>query len=245
MLDAKPLPLPIRIENHFLPDLGEVQNARLLFLNYPNNPTGATAPVDFMKRAAELAEDNQELTIAFDNAYSEMTFGEPSHSILEYSSQAVEFHSLSKMANATGYRVGFAVGEPNHINALVRIKEEMDSGAPLPFQRALAALLERYNGTTPPMELTIAKRIYAERKRKLADVIKKAGFQLFDSDATFYLWFRVGEDETEFTAHAIEAGVLVTPGSGFGGEGRGWIRLSATAPDDSIEQAGEILQRLG
>jgi len=244
MLDAVPRPIPLKPENNFLPNLDEVGDARLFYLNYPNNPTGATAPAEFMKQVGALAENNQNLTVAFDNAYCEMTFGAPSHSILEYTRQAVEFHSLSKMANATGFRIGFAVGEATRIAALIRAKEEMDSGAPLPFQRALQAALDRYDGASPPPELVEARRIYAARKRKLTAVLTSLEYEVFDSDATFYIWFKVGENELPFIERAVEQGLLLTPGSGFGDSGKGWARISTTAPEQSIDAAAEILTRI-
>jgi len=244
MLDAIPRPISLKVESKFLPDLNAVDGAKLFYLNYPNNPTGAVAPGEFLKEVADLIVSDPSLTVAFDNAYSEMTFGEPSHSLLEFTDQAVEFHSLSKMANATGYRIGFAVGEPKRIAALVRTKEEMDSGAPLPFQRALEALLDRYEGSTPPFSLIETRRIYASRKARLAAAIHSAGHYLFESDAAFYLWYKVGEDETSYIARAVEEGLLATPGSSFGESGRGWVRLSATTSDNSIEGAAKILEKL-
>jgi len=244
MLDAIARPVPLTVERNFLPDLNLAVGSRLFFLNYPNNPTGAVASTAFMKEVADLAESDQGMTVAFDNAYSEMTFGTPSHSILEFTNQAVEFHSLSKMANATGYRIGFAVGEPKRIAALIRVKEEMDSGAPIPFQRALEALLDRYDGINPPTSLIETKRIYAARKARLATAIRTAGHHLFESDAAFYLWYRVGDDETAYIARAVEEGLLATPGSSFGESGRGWVRLSATTANDTIEGAAKILERL-
>ncbi len=245
MLDAKQLRLPLQPENGFLPDLSPASEARLLFVNYPNNPTGASAPVSFLKELAQFADDHQELSVAYDMAYSEMTFGAPSRSLLEFSPNVVEFHSLSKMANATGYRIGFAIGEPNRISALVRVKEEMDSGAPLPFQRALQAVLERYDGMTPPPELIQNRAIYHSRKRRLEESIKSAGFQVFETDATFYVWFRVGDSEVPYINRLVENGLLLTPGSGFGECGVGWVRASVTVPDHDIDAAAEIINQVG
>ncbi len=245
MLDARPLRLPLDPANGFLPDISRAEEARLLFLNYPNNPTGATAPISFMKELAKFADDHPALSVAYDMAYSEMTFGTPSRSLLEFSPNVVEFHSLSKMANATGYRIGFAVGEPNRIAALVRVKEEMDSGAPLPFQRALQAVLERYDGPTPPAELIENRKIYHSRKQRLETAVKKAGFQVFETDATFYIWFRVGKSEVSYINKLVENGLLLAPGSGFGEGGIGWVRASVTKPDHDIEAAAEIISRAG
>jgi LL-diaminopimelate aminotransferase len=245
MLNAVPRVIELNSEDGFLPELDGLDEARLLFLNYPNNPTGASAPKPFLQRLGVLADSTPSLSLVYDMAYSEMSFGEPSHSILEFCSNAIEVHSLSKMANATGYRVGFVVGEPTRIAALVRVKEEMDSGTPLPFQRALQAVLERYYGAIPPPELTAFKSVYRRRKQLLAASIVRAGHKLFNSDATFYLWFRVGDDEIPFINRMIEEGVLLTPGSGFGQAGKGWARASITAPDEDIEAASQIFEKVG
>lgn len=246
VLDARPRPMTLDSEHGFLPDLtGGLAAARLLYINYPHNPTGAIAPLNFQRQVALLADEDPTLTIASDMAYSEMTFGDPSHSLLEFTSHAIEFHSLSKMANATGYRVGFAVGSAERIAALVRIKEEMDSGAPLPFQRALQALLESYDGSRPPAEVQQSRVIYADRRQRLGAAIRKAGHRLFESNATFYLWFKVGEDELPYISRLVEEGVLLTPGSGFGETGRGWVRASVTAAGEDVDAAAAVIERLG
>ncbi len=228
----------------FLPDLDQVSGVKLLFLNYPNNPTGATAPDEFLKELANLAESDPALTVAYDMAYSEMCFDRPARSLLEFTPRVVEFHSLSKMANATGYRVGFAVGDPARIAALVRAKEEVDSGPPLPFQRALAALLDSYEGPNPPPEMIETRQVYQRRKRHLTEAIASLGCDVFRSNATFYVWFRVGSDEMPFITEALAQGVILTPGSGFGAGGKGWVRASVTAPDEVIESAAQALRSM-
>jgi len=245
MLDAKPQKLPLDPKKGFLPDLKLAEGARLLFVNYPNNPTGATAPDSFLRELADFADNNPESSVAYDMAYSEMTFRDPSRSLLELTPNAVEFHSLSKMANATGYRIGFAVGEPDRIAALVRVKEEMDSGAPLPFQRALQTVLDHYEGSTPPAELMANRTIYRARKKRLESAIKDAGFQVFETEATFYIWFRVGDSEVPYINRLVENGVLLTPGSGFGNGGIGWVRASVTVPDQDVDAAAEIISHIG
>jgi len=245
MLDAIPKRLPLFAENGFLPKLDKIEGVKLLFVNYPNNPTGASATESFLQELAVFADNFPSSSVAYDMAYSEMTFGAPSRSLLEFTPNAVEFHSLSKMANATGYRIGFAIGEPNRIAALVRVKEEMDSGAPLPFQRALQAVLESYDGTVPPPELSANRQRYHKRKQRLESSIKKAGFQLFQTDATFYIWFKVGANELSYTNKLVENHLLLTPGSGFGEGGIGWVRASVTAPDEDIDAAAEIIERIG
>lgn len=236
--------LELKPERAFLPDLNEISDVKLLYLNYPHNPTGAIAPESFMRELAYLIEAKPEMTLAYDMAYSELCYDLPAHSMLEYTTKVVEFHSLSKMANATGYRIGFAIGDPERISALIRAKEEMDSGVPYPFQRALLELLNRYNGKTPPPEILASKAIYRKRKDKLARALENLGFTVFRSPATFYVWFKAGDDELEFVDRALESGVLFTPGSGFGRYGKGWVRASVTAPDEVIDGAIDVIKTI-
>ena len=233
--------LPLDPARGFLPNLNQAPGARLVYLGYPNNPTGAVAPDSFLLDVAELAEAHPELTVAYDMAYGEVRFDRPSRSLLEFTNRAVEFHSLSKMANATGYRVGFAAGDPDRIASLVRVKEEVDSGTPLPFQYALAAVLDSYQGTQPPAEIRKSLETFHYRKQRLTWALEHIGLEVFRSPATFYVWFRAGDDETEFVNRALEAGIMFTPGSAFGGQGRGWVRASVTAPDETIDQVAQII----
>ncbi|MBM3327173.1 MAG: aminotransferase class I/II-fold pyridoxal phosphate-dependent enzyme [Calditrichaeota bacterium] len=243
-VDGAPVKIPLSVQNAFLPLLSDIPSARLLYLNYPNNPTGATANKDFLSNLALLIDDNPEMVAAYDMAYSEMTFRTPALSLLQFTDRCIEFHSLSKMANATGYRVGFAVGDIDLIDALARVKEEIDSGAPLPFQMALKTALDRYEGAAPPPEFTALKEIYFRRKNALTKALADAGYDVFDAAATFYIWFKVGEDEMPFISAALNKGLLLTPGRGFGSGGKGWARASITAPDEVIEQSMEIIRTL-
>jgi len=244
LLDAKLRTLKLNAENGFLPNLEEARGAKLVYLNYPNNPTGAVASDEFMKSAADLADSDPSNTIVYDLAYSEMCFEYQVSSLLELTPNVIEFHSLSKIANATGYRVGFAIGEPRRISALRRIKEEMDSGVPYPFQRALQATLEAYDGATPPKEILNSIRIYERRRNKIIQAIESYRADVFRTPATFYIWFKVGSDEMEFINLALDKGLLLTPGRGFGEEGRGWVRASITASDEVVDHAIEIIRSL-
>jgi LL-diaminopimelate aminotransferase len=245
-VDGKCLTLPLTAENNFLPDLSSISNSniKLLYLNYPNNPTGAEAPETFLKELGKFVDKNPELTLAYDMAYSEMYFGYPPHSILEFTPNAIEFHSLSKMASATGYRIGFAVGEPSLIAAFIKVKEEIDSGAPYPFQKALSAMLDAYEGIIAPEQLIAYRSIYQARKSSLIASLEKQGISVYHSNATFYLWFFIGGDEMPFINKALQEGLLLTPGSGFGKSGKGWVRASVTAPDVDIEAAANIIAKL-
>jgi LL-diaminopimelate aminotransferase len=236
--------LVLEPENSYLPDIKDLSGAKLVYLNYPNNPTGAVATDNFLQSLADLAKAEPEMTIAYDMAYSEVTFGQPARSILEFTQSAVEFHSLSKMANATGYRVGFAVGDPARIQAMIRMKEETDSGVSLVFQRALAATLDSYKNGTPPPEISSFMDIYRNRKKQLISVLEDRKIEVFDSEATFYVWFRPGGSETEFVEKAIASGVLLTPGTGFGSSCGGWVRASVTCPDEPFEKALDILKSI-
>ncbi len=148
------------------------------------------------------------------------------------------------MANATGYRIGFAVGDPDRIAALTKAKEEMDSGPPLPCQRALAALLDSYDGVTPPLDILKSRQNYQNRKQRLTVAMNQLDLSVFESSATFYVWARVGEDEMTFINQALGHGIILTPGSAFGSNGKGWIRASVTEPDDIIDSAVQILTKM-
>ncbi|MFC2150332.1 aminotransferase class I/II-fold pyridoxal phosphate-dependent enzyme [Calditrichota bacterium] len=243
-VDGRLMKIPLNVENGFLPALENMDEVRLLFLNYPNNPTGAMATDEFMLQLGKMVDANKNMTLAYDMAYSEVWFDRAPRSILEFTSNAVEVFSLSKMANATGYRIGFVVGEPERISAIRRVKEEVDSGAPLPFQMALKAMLDSYQQNNPPTTIKGNLAIIRERKQKIESALKNAGYRVFDSPATFYVWFETSGDETKFVARALHKGVLLTPGSGFGEGGKGWARASVTASEESIDAAAEILASL-
>ncbi len=244
MVEGQERTIRLTSENGFLLNLNDAVGVKLLYLNYPNNPTGATATEPFMIELADLADSEQSMTVAYDMAYSEVAYDKPIRSMLEFTPNVVEFHSMSKMANATGYRVGFAAGDPDRINALIRAKQEMDSGVPLPFQRGLQALLDSYDGVNPPEEVVASRNIVRKRRERVIETLEQTGFEVFRSDATFYIWFRVGNDELPFITRAAGNGLLLTPGSGFGSGGRGWARISVTAPDEIIGQAVELLTKL-
>ena len=244
LVDGKQVLLKLDPEHGFLPDIKNIENIKLLYLNYPNNPTGAEAPDDFLMELGKLADANPAMTLVYDMAYSEMCFDHPASSILEFTPNAIELHSLSKMACTTGYRVGFAVGNPDRIAALVRIKEEIDSGAPLPFQLALQAMLNAYRGDVPPQDILYYREVFSRRRKLIIEALEKMGFDVFNSQATFYVWFKVDDDEMPFISRTLEKGVLFTPGSGFGPGGRGWVRASVTVPDDVIAAVVSVIEDL-
>ncbi len=246
---GQPRTFHLRAESGFLPDLDEVASlmddrTRLLFLNYPNNPTGATADAAFWRRAADLCA-SRGVTLVNDAAYLEMSLDGRAQPCLLATADArrervVELHSLSKMFNMTGWRIAFAVGHPELIEALGRVKDTMDSGVFTAIQRtaafALGADFERLlAGVAAP---------YAARREKLVATLGAAGYEIFPAKATFYVWFRIptGEEAAAFCQRALaEIGVVITPGTGFGSGGEGWFRLSLTASESDLEEGARRL----
>lgn len=243
--NALAVPVPLNADRDFLPDLQQIDNIRLLFLNYPNNPTGAVAPEAFYRETAQFAEEYPETLIAWDAAYCELSFaGFRPPSLLQFTRRAVELHSLSKMMNCTGYRIGFAVGDPEVLDALVRVKTQVDSGAPVFIQRAMAESLERYNGVNPPIEAAQSHSEYGRRKAMLENGLAEIEGvkQVYASPATFFVWAEVDND-TAFVDMALEKGVILTPGRGFGQQGKGFVRATVTRPGEQIEEALQRLRR--
>ena len=239
---GEPYFITLTEETGFLPDLDSIpqrviQKAKILWLNYPNNPTGAVAGLDFFERAVHFAKKN-DLAICHDAPYTEVAFdGYHPHSFMEVPGAkdvAVEFHSLSKTYNMTGWRIGMAVGNPKMIDALFRFKSNLDSGIPQAIQFAAIA------GLTGSQE-SIAERniIYQRRRDRLVQALNEIGIKPFVPKATFYIWARVPEGYTSvgLTTELLEkANVAVTPGTGYGKAGEGYIRLSVTLPDSRLEE---------
>ncbi|MDP8205776.1 MAG: aminotransferase class I/II-fold pyridoxal phosphate-dependent enzyme [Candidatus Electryonea clarkiae] len=232
-------PLILDSNSGFLPNLKDAIGTKILFLNYPNNPTGAIAPESFYEETAYFAESHPETLVAWDAAYSELTFdGIKTPSILQFTQKAVEIHSLSKMMNCTGFRIGFAAGNAAALDALVRVKTQVDSGAPVFIQRAMANALGHYEGKIPPPECRISHSEYGKRKDLLEKGLQqvKGIERVYSSPATFFVWAAV-EDDLAFVEKAMNKGVIFTPGRGFGLPGMGFIRASVTTPMDKIEEA--------
>jgi LL-diaminopimelate aminotransferase len=240
-------PLPLRAEDGFLPDLRRIppevcRRARVLWLNYPNNPTGATADRAFLEEAVAFCR-RWDILLLYDNCYSEVAYdGYRPPSVLQVPGAkgvAVEFHSLSKTYNMTGWRVGMAVGAAPAIHALFQIKSNLDSGIPQAIQHmAIAAL------TGPQDYLADRNAIYQRRRDRLVPVLRQIGLTLVPPKATPYLWARLPQGYTsgEFATMLLEEkDIVVTPGRGYGEGGEGFIRLSLTLPDADLERA---VQRL-
>ncbi len=233
-------------ENGFLPDLDAInrdilKKTKLMFIGYPNNPTSAVAEKDFYRRVIELAKEF-DFIVASDNAYSEICYDNYKPiSFLEVEGAkdvGIEFHSLSKTFNMTGWRIGFAVGNKNVIAALGKVKTNIDSGI---FQAVQEAGIYALNNA----EILNEKigGVFQKRREQMAEALEKAGFEFRKPLATFYFWVKVptGFTSAEFTKKLLqEKGIVVTPGNGFGDAGEGYFRISITNP--RIEEAVERIK---
>jgi len=244
---GEPQTFPLRAEQDFLPDLKKLKprkEARILFLNYPNNPTGAVCDQKFLKQAVEFCRAHH-LILAYDAAYSEIYFDSPPGSALQLPGArevTIEFHSLSKTFNMTGWRIGFAAGNPELIAGLRKVKTNIDSGTFQAVQEAgITALNSRQEFTGE------IRRIYRERRDILAQALKRAGLEFEVPAATFYLWARVpsGRDSAAYATLLLEqAGVVATPGVGFGPAGEGYIRFALTKDKARITEAAQRIASL-
>jgi LL-diaminopimelate aminotransferase len=240
--------IPLHEANGFLPEIGKIdpRGAKMMYLNYPNNPTGAVASVDFLKEAVDFAKDNG-ILICYDNAYSEMSFGEPAHSILEVPGAldcCIEFNSCSKTFSMTGSRVGFAVGAADAIHALAKLKSQVDSGLPIYAQRAGAYALSLYAGKDPPAAVKKNLQVFANRMKLLSDGLCEIGISCKQSPATFYLWVKVGGSSVDFANKLLDNGIVVTPGIGFGANGEGYIRFALTKDAAAIRAVVEKMKAM-
>lgn len=243
---GKSIAMPLRAGDNYLPQLDADVDARILWLNYPNNPTGATCDSGFFDRAIDFATRN-DLLIAHDAAYLEITYGGfRAPSILELPGaleNAIEFGSLSKTYNMTGWRIGWVAGATVAIEALSRVKTNIDSGIFNALQLAGVAALE---GPSDALDETL--EIYRRRRDTLIEALNTAGWFLEPPKGSIYLWVPVPEGETSvsFTEFLLErAGVVVAPGSGYGKEGEGFVRFSLTISDDRLEEgAARIVKAL-
>jgi len=242
--------LPLTEENGFLPDFDAVpadvlSKAKVLWLNYPNNPTGAVADLEFFERAAAFARRHG-LAVLHDGPYSEVAFDgyrPPSFLQAEGAREVgIEFHSLSKTYNMTGWRIGMAVGNAAIIDALMRVKSNLDSGVPQAVQRMAITALEG-----PQDCIDEHNRVYERRRDRLVAALQRLGLRLTPPRASLYVWARVPDGITS-TAYATrlldEAAVVVTPGIGYGPSGEGYVRLSLTLPDERLEEGVRRLEAL-
>jgi LL-diaminopimelate aminotransferase len=229
-------------ENNFLIDFTSIdtklaKEAKMLWINYPNNPTGAIAHLDFFKEAVEFCKEF-DIALMHDACYTEVTYdGYVAPSLLqvpEAKDISIEFHSLSKTANMTGWRVGTAVGNPDMINALMRVKSNIDSGLSQAIQEMGIEALSLSKDW-----LNANNETYKKRRDKVVATLKEIGLDANAPKATLYIWTRVpdGYTSASFTEKLLEeVNVVVTPGSGYGTAGEGFIRLSLTIPDEEIDE---------
>ncbi|OGP90160.1 MAG: LL-diaminopimelate aminotransferase [Deltaproteobacteria bacterium RBG_16_48_10] len=242
--------MPLRKENGFLPNLPEIpkavaERAKLLFVNYPNNPTSAIAESPFFEEAVAFANRHQ-IIICHDAAYSEVAFDgfrPPSFMQIEGAKKVgIEFHSLSKTFNMTGWRIGFAVGHEEIVSGLGKVKTNVDSGVFQAIQEAGIEALDRFD--TPLPEII---DIYEKRRDVLVKGLREVGLKAERPRATFYFWIEVpkGYTSAQFATLLIEqAGIVATPGNGFGDEGEGYIRMTITVDEVRIKEAIERLKQI-
>ena len=243
---AEVLRLPLRETNGFLPDLDEIPSARwdqvaILWVNYPNNPTAATAPLDFYRRLTELAAIHDFL-IASDEAYSEIYFEEPPASALQVldRSRVCVFNTQSKRSSMTGYRSGWLAGPPELIHGYNLWRPLAGVAVPEFIQRATLRALAGEE------HVERMRHAYAAKRELFLELFSDRGIVVAGSEATFYLWCRVPQGQTSesFAARLLEAGVVVAPGSFFGESGEGYFRLALVPPLTACQQAVEILEKL-
>ncbi len=234
--------LPLTRENKFLPDLDNIpsdilKRSKVLWLNYPNNPTGAIAPLSFFEKAVTFAKKNN-LVICHDGPYSEVTFdGYKPASFIQAkgaSDVGIEFHSLSKTYNMTGWRIGMAVGNAELINALKNVKSNIDSGIPQAIQYMAITALEG-----PEDAIKEHNAIYQRRRDVVLAALQKIGIEADPPKAGLYIWVKVpqGYDSASFaTALLDELNLVVTPGRGYGKSGEGYVRISLTLNDKDLDR---------
>lgn len=245
---GKPYFMPLLKENHFLPDLASIpedicKGAKLIFINYPNNPTAAVATERFFKDVVEFASRNS-ILVCHDAAYSEIYYdGIRPPSFLQIDGAkdiGIEFHSLSKTYNMTGWRIGFAVGHKDVISALGKVKSNLDSGV---FQAIQEAGIEALSSDDTIIDNT--RRRYQKRRDILVSGLNKAGLEAEIPQATFYLWVSVpqGFTSTGFAMHLLDkCGIVATPGNGFGEAGEGYIRFTLTVREERLKEAVERIR---
>lgn len=242
LCDGKTIAMPLLEANGFKPDFDAIDSkgAKMMFLNYPNNPTAATVDKKFLKEAVDFAKDNK-LMLCYDNAYSEVTYdGYSAPSILEVDGGmdiAIEFHSLSKTFNMTGDRIGFAVGNKQLVDGLTKVKTQIDSGPPVYTQKVAVKALSSYKSREAPEFLRKNNQILQERRDLLVDTLCKLGYEVERPKATFYVWVNCKCDSMKFVAKLLDVGVAVTPGDGFGKYGEGYARITFTQPKERIIEA--------
>ncbi|MBL8041347.1 MAG: LL-diaminopimelate aminotransferase [Nitrospira sp.] len=243
--------MPLTKANGFLPDLNAIPNdvarkAKLMWLNSPNNPTSVIMSKDYFKRVVDFAQENH-IIVCHDAAYSEIYYdGKRPASFLEIDGAkdvGVEFHSLSKTYNMTGWRLGFAVGNKDVLAGLGKVKSQLDSGVFEAIQAAGITALGLEDSVTDEL-----RKIYQERRDTLVPGLKQLGLEVDPPPAAFYIWVTVpkGYTSASFTAHLLEkAGIVTTPGNGFGAPGEGYIRMTVCTTKERLAEAVERIKKVG
>jgi LL-diaminopimelate aminotransferase len=241
LADGKPYEISLKEENNFLPDLESIPDeiasrAKIMFLNYPNNPTAAIADKEFIKEVIDFCIDRK-IILAHDAAYSEITFdGYRAPSFLEFDNAfevTIEFNSLSKTYNMTGWRIGFACGNPDILSGLLKVKTNVDSGV---FEAIQEAAIAAMDGPDEVIERNC--EIYRKRRDLLVEGLNDVGFDVKKPLATFYVWAKVNGNSIEFVKKLLDAaGIVATPGVGFGKSGEGYVRFALTRDENTIKEA--------
>jgi succinyldiaminopimelate transaminase len=238
--------LPLLEENGFRPDLDGIDEetwsrTAIFWINYPNNPTGAVAPLEFLERLAALAAEHDFL-LAADEAYTELWFDEPPHSALEATdrSHVAVFQTLSKRSSMTGYRSGFVAGSPELIAALRQYRPTVGT-APQEFVQRASVV-----AWNDEEHVERTREIYRRKRELLLPALARKGIRVAGSEATMYLWLEVpaGESSEELAARLLEHGLIVSPGTFFGPSGEGYWRLALVPAEAECERAAEILERV-
>ncbi|MBI4305260.1 MAG: LL-diaminopimelate aminotransferase, partial [Chloroflexi bacterium] len=241
-------PLPLKEENGFLPDLDSIpeqiaRKAKVLWLNYPNNPTGATATLAYFQKVVDFASSH-DIAVLHDACYTEVTFdGYRAPSFLQAKGAVdvgMEFHSLSKTFNMTGWRMGCAVGNADMVNALMRVKSNLDSGAPQAIQEMAVEALN-----SPEEWISENNAIYQRRRDRMVKALRAIGLHTNVPKAGLYIWVRVPKGYTSGSFAQLlldQRDIVVTPGSGYGECGEGYVRLSLTTPDARIDRGLKRLE---
>ena len=240
--------MPLSKANDFLPDLDRIPNrilqrAKLIFINYPNNPTSAVAPAEFYTEVVKIARRHN-IIVCHDASYTEIYYDRRPLSFMQIPGAkdvGIEFHSLSKTYNMTGWRIGFAVGNREVLSGLGKVKTNLDSGVFQAIQEAAVVALGMDQSS-----LAVIRKTYRQRRDVLYNGLRKLGMDLIKPEATFYIWAMVPRpfDSMNFVAHMLhKAGVLATPGNGFGEAGEGYVRFALTAPVRRIREAVDRIQK--
>jgi len=246
---GKIVTIPLKSKNNFLPDLRKIEStkdAKMMIVNYPNNPTAATAPKEFYTNLVKIAKEKNMILVS-DCAYSEVYYdGVQPASLLEVDGAkevAIEFHSLSKTYNMTGWRIGWACGNRQLIAAVAKVKSNVDSGI---FQAIQIAGMKAIQGGQ--QEVEDMRGLYQERRDALINGLRSIGWKIPPPDASFFVWAKIPKnfkDSVETAKTFLDkADIIVTPGVGFGAAGEGFVRMALTIPTERLNEAIERLKKV-